>query len=506
MNNVIIKNKEFRGGVILNLVCTVGEHIISGLVAFLLTPYLIKSLGMELYGLYPIVLEFSAIFGIAFGVINSTSGKYIAVEAEKGSELDASKYFSSAFYSNLALASFLSFLMVALAVFSGSLLEIPQGEINGIRTFMILAFGSVIVDAVTNAFVSVYFITNRLELRAVAGLSGVGAKAVTLLALFYFFKPSLVSVGVALLLSSAVIGAVNVIMFVKHSRNIELSFRLVSPAHIKRLVASGFFYSVNRIASVLVSGGFLVVANVLLAPSLSGEYSVAYTFINAVCGILMTVAGVFVPMNSKHFARGEGNRLHDGLIRDEKILGFVAASIFSLSVALGQNFFSLWLGGDATKSLVNVAFVMLVPILSMSCALPIVNVGMIMNRTRKLSLLFLCGGFLSLATGVLVASATDFGGVGIAIVSAVSQIIWYSVAVPCFAGRAFSRSPKAFFVPILKTYLAAAVSLVASLILCSVCTVGNWLELLIVGSSVAAISFCLSFFVVFKDFNGFNKG
>ncbi len=506
MNNVVTKNKEYRGGVILNLACTVGEHIISGLVAFLLTPYLIKRLGMELYGLYPIVLEFSAIFGIAFGVVNSTSGKYIAIEAEKGRELDASRYFSSAFYSNLALSVLLSLPMLMLAFFAGRFLEIPDGHVAGIRTFMMLSFASVIVDAVTNAFVSVYFITNRLELRAVAGLSGVGAKAATLLALFYFFKPSLVSVGVALLLSSAVIGAVNVMMFIKHSRHIELSFRLVSLAYVKRLTASGFFYSANRIASVLVSGGFLVVANILLAPSLSGEYSVAYTFINAVCGILMTVAGVFVPMNSKHFARGEGNRLHDGLLRDEKILGFVSAAIFSVSVALGQSFFSLWLGGAATKSLVSVAFILLVPVLSMSCALPIVNVGMIMNRTRKLSLLFLCGGFLSLALGVFVASITNFGGVGIAVVSAVSQIVWYSVAVPCFAGRAFSRSPKAFFVPILKTYLAAVVSLAASLVLCSVCTVRNWLEFLIVGSSVAAISFCLSFFVVFKDFRDFYKG
>lgn len=506
MNNVVTKNKEFRGGVILNLLCTVGEHIVSGLVAFLLTPYLIGSLGMELYGLYPIVLEFSAIFGIVFGVVNSTSGKYIAVEAEKGNDSDASKYFSSAFYSNLALSVFLTLPMLALAFLGGRFLEIPSGYESGIRTFMILSFASVIVDAVANAFVSVYFITNRLELRAVAGLFGVGAKAATLFTLFYFFKPSLVSVGVALLLSSAVIGAVNVTMFIKYCKRVELSFHLVSFAHIKRLTASGFFYSVNRIASVLVSGGFLVVANILLAPSLSGEYSVAYTFINAVCGILMTVAGVFVPMNSRHFARGEGNRLHDGLLRDEKILGFVSAAIFSVSVALGQSFFSLWLGGAATKSLVNVAFVLLVPVLSMSCALPIVNVGMIMNRTRKLSLLFLCGGFLSLAMGFLVAGLTNFGGVGIAIVSALSQMIWYSVAVPCFAGRAFSRSPKAFFVPILKTYFAAAVSLIASLALCSVCTVRNWLEFLIVGMSVAAISFCLSFFVIFKDFRGFYKG
>ena len=58
-----------------NLVCSIAEHLISGGVALCLTPFLIDRLGIELYGLYPIVLELAAVFGIVFGVVNSTSGR-----------------------------------------------------------------------------------------------------------------------------------------------------------------------------------------------------------------------------------------------------------------------------------------------------------------------------------------------------------------------------------------------------------------------------------------------
>ena len=124
MNQTVIKNARAERRTAFNLVCGISEHIISAGTALVLTPFLIAKLGIELYGLYPIVLELAAMLGVFYGIINSTSSRYVAVETERGNYENASKYFSSAFFANVALSGILLAPMAVAAIFANRFLEI----------------------------------------------------------------------------------------------------------------------------------------------------------------------------------------------------------------------------------------------------------------------------------------------------------------------------------------------------------------------------------------------
>ena len=503
MNEITVTAARSSKKTVLNLVCSVAEHLISGGVALFLTPFLIDRLGIELYGLYPIVLELAALLGIAFGVVNSTSGRYIAVEAERGNAENASKYFCAAFFSNVAIGIML-LLPVGLTVgFSNRFLEIPAGAVGELKVFMILAFAAVAVDALAAAFGSVYYITNRLDLRAGQQLVSVAVKAALLALLLFVFEPSVISVGIAILVSSAVGSAIQIVVSRRLTPSLTLSFSEFSLSATRRLMASGLWYSFNRVASVMMCGALLIMANSFFKPAVSGDYSVAFVSVNALSGVIMTLAAVFVPVSAKCFARGERNRLRDSLARDEKVVGYFAAVAVSVSVAFCGDFFKLWLGEEASRLLITLSAVLLVPTLSLACATPIINVGMVMNRTRKLSLLFLCGGLLTLAAALAVIFFTDMGIVGLAAVSCAAQIVWYSVAVPCFACKVLACSPKIFFFPILRTYLAALAAFGVCLGLQAVCKINSWIEFIIVGGAAAVVAGVVAFFCVFKAFDNF---
>ena len=93
----------------------------------------------------------------------------------------------------------------------------------------------------------------------------------------------------------------------------------------------------------------------------------------------------------------------------------------------------------------------------------------------KLALLFLCGGLLTVAAALAVIFFTNAGIVGVALTSCAAQIFWYSAAVPLFAARVLKCSPKYFYIPVARTFLAAALSLVFCLLLGSVCEVKIWI-------------------------------
>ena len=79
-------------------------------------------------------------------------------------------------------------------------------------------------------------------------------------------------------------------------------------------------------------------------------------------------------------------------------------------------------------------------------------------------------------------------------------MIWYSLAVPFFAAKVLKCSPKHFFVPVLRTFFAALISLVFCLAFNSVCEIKMWIELVIVAGGAAVVSAVISFFGVFKSF------
>ena len=177
----------------------------------------------------------------------------------------------------------------------------------------------------------------------------------------------------------------------------------------------------------------------------------------------------------------------------------------SSCIGFCDDFFSLWLGEVPDRLLISLTVTLLIPILSVACAAPIINVAMVMNRTKKLSLLFLTGGMLTLAAALWVMFFTNVGIWGVAAVSCLAQTLWYSVAVPVFAGRALGCSPKYFWIPVLKTYVGAGVSLVFCLAFGAMCDIKMWIELFIVVAAAMIGCATISFFVIFKKFRGFGK-
>ncbi|MBQ7293858.1 MAG: hypothetical protein IJW79_08980 [Clostridia bacterium] len=501
MNQTLVSEVRSSKRIVFNFICGISEHLVSAGIALLLTPFLIDRLGLELYGLYPVVLELATVFAVIFGIINSTSSRYIAIEAERGNFSEASKYFSTAFFSNLILSSVLLAPMLIASAFSYRFLSVPSGATGDVCIFMTLAFLSVISDAVAAAFGSVYYITNRLDIRAGQRLAGAVTKAGTLLLLLKLFKPSMAGVGIAMLSSSLVSLLLQVAATKKFVPSLKLSKKLFSISSVRQLSASGLWYSFNHIASVMMSGAFLVVSNIFLKPEISGTYSVAFVFSNSLSGVILTLAAIFVPISAKCFARGESKRLRDSLVRDQRVVGYFAAVSVPVGCVFCGDFFALWLGNKSSPLLIVLSVFLVLPILSLACATPIIHVAMVMNRTRKLSLIFLGASFVSLASALFVAYFSPLGAIGLAALSCLSQIIWYSVAVPIFAGRVFSCSPKRFFVPILRTFFAALLAAVCCLLLRSVCRMGGWTQLLIVGTASAVLSAVTAFFGVYKDFS-----
>lgn len=497
MNRISVSALESSKRVAFNMVCNTTAHFLSAVIAFVITPFLIARIGLEAYGFYPISSEVVAFFGLFTGIVNSTASRYVTVEDARGNHVDANKYFSTVFFTNLLLCGILLIPMGLFVAFVDRILSVPTGFAGELRVFFALILASVLVNALSSAFGSAYMISNRIDLRSGQELIAVLLKAAVLFGLLGGgFSSSIVSVGIAILVSSVAGAIIQFLMCRRLAPELSLSIRRVSRAHARRVLTSGVWYTFDRFGAFLMTGALLLVCNVVFEADGVGLYSVALTASRFLCGVLFVLAGVFLPITAKRFARGEDELLRRGIVRNQKITGYLAAVGVAVGIGFCDEFFTLWLAErDPVLRLLTVLSIL--PAVAVACALPIVDLGMVMNRMRRLSLLFAASGLFTLAAIIFIACFTPAGVIGVAVASCASQMVWYAVLVPLFAGRILKTGAWQFYLPVLRCLAACALSVGLIFTVKAVAPVDDWTTLIVIGAVSAIVSLSVSFLCVF---------
>ena len=374
----------------------------------------------------------------------------------------------------------------------------PMGMANELRWFFGLTLATVLVNSLVTAFGCAYSVSNRLDLRSAQDLIAVLLKAAVLFGLLGGgFSSSIVSIGIALLVSSVAGAVIQFFMCRLLTPELSLSWKRISRAHAGRIMASGFWYTLNRFGAFLMTGGLLLLSNMLFTAEGVGVYSVSVTASRAMSGVLLTAAGVFIPVTAKRFACGEQALLQENVVRDQKVTGFLAAVGVALAIGFCDEFFTLWLSGDQDPLLRALTVLSLLPIPAIAAALPIVNLGLVMNRMRRLSLLFAGSGLLTVAAVILVSCFTRAGVLGVAAISCVAQLIWYAALVPLFAARLLNAKVREFYRPTMKSFLAFGISWALVFLIKTVSPVDTWLRLAVMGGVSLAVCLMASFLCVF---------
>jgi len=498
MNEVVKKKKILGGRLGINLVCGGISHMISAGIALFLTPFLIGRLGIELYGFYPVALEIMAVAGLVMGLLNSTAGRYIAVEYARGEHEEARTYYSTVFFSALVLAAVLFLPLLAFVIFSDSFLDMPRGFASEIKLFLSLMLAAGLTDAASAVFGSSYVMTDRLDFRSAQELTVVFVKALLLWFLLSGVLPvSIVSIGVAVLVSSLVAACIRFFMARHLTPEVMPKRRAFSRAALKRVLASGSWYSVHELGGWLVAGGLLILVNVIFGAEDAGVYSIALTASRVFGGVMMMLAGIFIPTATREFARGDSKALLEDVLRGERLVGFFSLVGVSMAVGFLGDFFGVWLGGQNTPLLRLLTVMAIVPMLSIACALPFFNLAVVMNRIRKMALLYVAGALLGLALSIALAIFTDLGILGVAAVSFGVRVLWYSLFMPLYAARLLKAEPLVLVLPILRTYVGAGLSVGMILALKSVCQLGSLVSVLIAAVFSLCATLVIGFFAVY---------
>lgn len=476
----------------INMLASILSFVSSYAVNFLLTPYIVQTLGAEAYGFVGLgtqVIGYSSLITIA---LNSMAGRFVTIEYHRGNIQKANAYMSSVFYSNLIISIILLFISCLFIIYLDIIINIPKRLTTDVKfLFAFLAINS-IVNLITNVYGTACFIKNRLDYSNVQNIIGNIIRAICLLLLFSVFAPKVWYFGITGLVTTIYITITNFIFTKKLTPDLCINKKLFNVAYIKELLYSGVWNLVTKLSSLLESGLNLLLANIFVGAKLAGIFALGSTLpilINSICSMM---AANFSPSWTQLYAVGDKTCMFHEITKSIRIMGFLSSIPIAIFIANGKLFYHLWLPTEDSTLLywlaISGSFVMVV---AMPLE-PLWNIFTITNKVKKSSINLLEWSIAMFVCIIIGMQVTDDNLIRLFIIASVKSIlgsIRTLTFLPVYGAKCLGFKGLIFYTPIIRNIICLIISTLPSTILAYYLP-STWLGLL-EGIIVTALIGCI---------------
>ncbi len=482
----------------INLIAKIISYATTMLISFFLTPYLVEKIGKEAYSFYPLANNFVNYMSVITIALNSMASRFITITLTKGDKRKANEYFVSIFYANLIMALVLLIPMLLIVAFLEHILDIPIALVGSVKLLFSLVFISMLVNLLTTVFGVAVFSQNRLELASIADII-IGITRVALYAiLFLVFDPNIAYVGVVSLAVAVLTVLIQRYYTHKLLPFMEFKREYFNPHAIKEVVSSGVWNSVNQIGVTLLSTIGLMICNRLYGASAGGDYSIALTIPQFMNGIVNMLSAVFLPGLTIKYARGDKQEVINHVHMAQNTIGMIVNIPIAIFMAVGINFFKLWMPSVDPNHLQILSFLAIGYLLVTSVAWPISNLNTVMNKVKVPALVMLATGVVNVLSIFLTYKFTDLGMYSIPLGQMILFILNRSLFVGVYSARCLEEKWHIFYPAIIKNVIGAAIIFAISYAVNCVVDPNTWVSLIIECFMLACIALMINMLIIFK--------
>lgn len=484
----------------INLIANIIAFGTSLLISFVLTPYLIFTIGKEAYAFYPISSNFIGYLAILTVALNSMASRFITIELVKDKIVKAKTYYSSVFFANIIMTVILSIPMIIIITFLDSFLNIPIEIVSEVKLLFGFVFASMIISVITSVFGVATFAKNRLDLRSGGEVFQGLIKVCLYVFLFTLFKPSIVFIGLVAFILSIINLIIQIIFTKVLLPNFNISYRYFDFSAVKELISSGMWNSINSLGSVLLLSVSLLLANILIDASASGDLAIVQIIPNFISSIITMLFAVFMPRITYAYAESNKNVLIEEITFSQKAIGLLSTTPIVLIIIFGHEFFNLWVPTENAAKLQMLSIISIIPLVVHGNMWTVYGLNIVLNKVRIPSLVLIALGFINVICCYVFIVFFNANVYIIPLVSAVISVLYYFFFIPIYAAIQLKIKKHTFHIHILKAILFSIVAVILGSFFKQYITIGSWLGFLLWGGFFGFIGLIVNaLFVLSKN-------
>lgn len=414
----------------INLLSNICSYTANIVISFVLTPFLINTLGKETYSFYPIANNIITYLSVITVSMNTIASRFITVNISRNRIDEASKYFSSILLSNIVMCLIIVIPMTIIITSIDRILDIPINIVSAVRMLFILVFATALVNILTSVFGVATFAKNRIDLRSIRELITAVLRLALFFILYSFFPPSIVYVGAVAL----VISIINIVFQVFFTKTLLPEIKItkynISLKYIKEIFFVSVWNIINSLGNMLLTGTILFISNYFYGSNVSGTYAIVQTVPQFLNGIIVMLVGVFYPVVMHRFAQNDMGSLLLEISKAQKVVGSLVCGVITVFIVLSKDFFSLWTPNEDSTLLSKLLLVTIVPHMFIGCLWILTNLNVAMNKVKVPAFLTVSIGLLNIIIVCAVVNTLPFNIYYIPLISTVLQVVWIGFLIP----------------------------------------------------------------------------
>lgn len=413
--------------VLRNIFSTWMGYLVTVVVGFLLSPFVVHHLGNTGYGVWTLIVSLTGYFGMLDLGLRQSVGRFVARYVALKDEENVNRTISTA-VAMLAGGGLLALAAVAAMNVSFGVFKVDHQLEAAARTALVIVGINISIALPMSVFNAVLFSLERFDI-----LNGVSiVSALTRASLVVAFLNSgygVVALAVITMIGGLAEYSAMAVCAKRLYRPLKISWQAVHFGRCKELFGFGIYRFIWIIANQLIFYTDSVVIGVFLNAAAITYYAIAGSLINYGRNIVALTSDTLYPAA----ARLDAKKDMAGL-RELEILGTTMALLVGLPICLGflflgKQFIALWMGKAYVSSAAILIILTIPQITSMSqYTSAIILVGM--AKHKMLAYIALGEGLANLILSVLL--VRKIGIIGVAWGTVIPHAISTAVVVPLY--------------------------------------------------------------------------
>lgn len=463
----------------------ISNLVVIGLQAFAgiwYTAYLVSSLGVDVYGLVPLAASIALYVNVLTYAMHYSLGRHLTAYVRREEFAEASSSFSTAV---LSMAVLLVALLPAVVWFSASapaVFDVPASAASAATIFFGMVLVAYQIAAVRDLVTASAFAYNRLDAQNAVRATALVLRVAIPVALFALLGPAIEYVGAGYVLGVLISLVFAIVVWRRIAPKLRLSLRLFDIRHLKELLRTGGWLTVNETGYVLNTALDLVIINVILGATIAGEYGTVAQLAVFLTSFAMALSTALTPSLIGRYATEGAASVALVAHRAVRLLGLAMGLLVGLAAGFAPEIMEVWLGPDFR--VLGGLLVASVFYRSASLAVsPLFSVELAADKVRIPALVTLASGLLNIGLSILWINVGEHA-LGVALATATVATLRNIVFTPIYSARVLGLRWHAFLPDMLPSVIGALLVGGAAWALASAVDVASWWSLLIAAAAI----------------------
>lgn len=284
----------------------------------------------------------------------------------------------------------------------------------------------------------------------VNNIIGIPTSIISALVIVYFLRQGygLVSLGIITIVTTVVRTVIRRIYQQTLVPQIEFHPKYVKKDRSRELLGYGLISFFIVISWMVVFNTDNIIIGVFLSTTAVTYYSIAGNLVNHLRGLINAIGVPLVPAISHYEATSDMSQISNLYAKITRYLFYFTTSVCTLLLIFGDDFIYLWMGPDFTKT-VHILYILVIP---SAIYLPQIAANSVMlgiGKHRPLFYILVSEAALNLVLSL--ALVKPLGIYGVALGTAVTQLLIYTYLFPYVFHRVIRGDLKSFYGYTLKT-------------------------------------------------------